>query len=566
MARLSMPGSKRRGRSLQRSPQSILRANLIWGVATVAILAIAVYVMFNLPLPWSKPRTFSFVTSNAGALRVSNAAQARIAGVNVGVIKGLEPADGMPGFTKVTVKLEKDTPVIHEDATVKIRPKLFIEGNFFFDINPGTPNSPKLSGSLPPQASTIAVAADDIFTTFDSSTRANLKTTLRGFGGTLGGGGDQAFNALLRSFPPALANLSVAARTLQGQNTGDLAKTVREAGDLLEVLDRNNAGLQGTITNGRRAFDAFAQSQDGLRGTFRGLDATTAAALPALAKINNAIPQARALVRDARPLIRNLPNTLDQANPAFHSLERLGRSGDVQGLVADLRPTLRTASRSTGPLAAALRDLRPITQCTTKQIIPTLNAKLQDGALTTNLPAWQEFASAFEGFASSAADGDANGKWLRVGLNFGRQVLSFGGGPNQTQTLLPVGADQGGSNPAPPGHAPPLRPDVPCESQPAPDFSSTAVAPRGTTRTLNDKQAGKLDGAVKTGLSALQSAGEASKTSPGAGTAQLEADLRALLGGDDEAEKKATAAKSSSVSDSAAKTADTLTTLGGAGR
>ena len=33
---------------------------------------------------------------------------------------------------------------IHKDATMKIRPRIFLEGNFFVDLKPGTPAAPTL--------------------------------------------------------------------------------------------------------------------------------------------------------------------------------------------------------------------------------------------------------------------------------------------------------------------------------------------------------------------------------------------------------------------------------------
>ena len=43
---------------------------------------------------------------------------------------------------------EKGLP-IHKDATLKIRPRIFLEGNFFVDLKPGSPSSPTLVGQRP---------------------------------------------------------------------------------------------------------------------------------------------------------------------------------------------------------------------------------------------------------------------------------------------------------------------------------------------------------------------------------------------------------------------------------
>ena len=40
--------------------------------------------------------------------------------------------------------LDDDGPPIHKDATAMIRSRIFLEGNFFVDLRPGTPSAPNL--------------------------------------------------------------------------------------------------------------------------------------------------------------------------------------------------------------------------------------------------------------------------------------------------------------------------------------------------------------------------------------------------------------------------------------
>ena len=65
----------------------------------------------------------------------------RIAGVDVGKVSKVEPlGDNSPGV-KVTMKLEDEALPIHEDAEVKARQRIFLEGNLFMDIRPGSPSA-----------------------------------------------------------------------------------------------------------------------------------------------------------------------------------------------------------------------------------------------------------------------------------------------------------------------------------------------------------------------------------------------------------------------------------------
>ncbi len=49
------------------------------------------------------------------------------------------------GAALVTMSLNKNGLPIHKDATLKIRPKLFLEGNFFVQLSPGSPSAPTAS-------------------------------------------------------------------------------------------------------------------------------------------------------------------------------------------------------------------------------------------------------------------------------------------------------------------------------------------------------------------------------------------------------------------------------------
>ena len=72
-------------------------------------------------------------------------AQAQLAGadrrVNVGKVTSIEPEGDM---AKVTFTVDDAGQPIHSDATVEVRPRLFLEGNFFLDLIPGSPSAPEL--------------------------------------------------------------------------------------------------------------------------------------------------------------------------------------------------------------------------------------------------------------------------------------------------------------------------------------------------------------------------------------------------------------------------------------
>ena len=76
---------------------------------------------------------------------------------------------------------------IHKDATLKIRPRIFLEGNFFVDLQPGTPSAPTLDDgdTLPMTQTASPVQLDEVLTSLQSDTRKALQTVLDEYGSAL---------------------------------------------------------------------------------------------------------------------------------------------------------------------------------------------------------------------------------------------------------------------------------------------------------------------------------------------------------------------------------------------
>ena len=67
----------------------------------------------------------------------------RIAGVDVGEVTSVDAHRGRPRRPAVvTMSINSNGLPIHADATAKIRPRIFLEGNFYVDLQPGTPSAP----------------------------------------------------------------------------------------------------------------------------------------------------------------------------------------------------------------------------------------------------------------------------------------------------------------------------------------------------------------------------------------------------------------------------------------
>ena len=107
------------------------------GLIAIGITAIAVYLAFGGSLPWESSFQLKAVVRSGNELH--SRTPVRIAGVDVGKVADVKRGPG--GTAIVTLNLDDQALPIHSDATLKVRPRIFLEGNFFVDLQPGTPSA-----------------------------------------------------------------------------------------------------------------------------------------------------------------------------------------------------------------------------------------------------------------------------------------------------------------------------------------------------------------------------------------------------------------------------------------
>ena len=110
------------------------------GLLGFAALAIALYFGFTKELPFRHHYTIQAVFPSANNIRVD--APVRIAGVNIGKVTKIAHVEGGGQAALVTMRIDKQGLPLHRDARMKIRPRIFLEGNFFVDVSPGSPSAP----------------------------------------------------------------------------------------------------------------------------------------------------------------------------------------------------------------------------------------------------------------------------------------------------------------------------------------------------------------------------------------------------------------------------------------
>jgi phospholipid/cholesterol/gamma-HCH transport system substrate-binding protein len=478
----------------------------------IAIVAIGIFVYLGFTKfanPFAGQYTVHAIFSNANGLKPGS--PVRIAGVNVGQVTGVGAVPGCKtggslqtsgGTTEqqctaadVTMTISSDGQPIHKDATFAIRPRIFLEGNFFVDVSPGTPEAPTAPSSwtFPIQQGTEPVQFDQVVTSLQAPTRANLQTLLQQFGTALKKGGP-SYNASIKYWLPAYEYSAVVSHDALGLQPHDLSNWIAEQGEVSGAIDTHPQTLQNLITNFNTTAHSFAIENTALSQAVAELPQTLAAAIPAFHALNAAfcsgaqvpncapgpLPQlAKALI----PGVQSTGPMIDASLPFITQLRYLVSPPELRGLTADLAatvPALTNLTRESIPLMAT--GVRPAASCAENVVIPWSRLTINDPHFNASNgfpphPVYVEAVDFLPGLAGESRDFDANGPYIRILGTGGTLTYSMTPASGLIgQSLAPLQGEQ--PQPPPGEHAPPLEPSVPCETQqPITDLSAPTGGP-----------------------------------------------------------------------------------------
>jgi ABC-type transporter Mla subunit MlaD len=470
------------------------------GLIILVVLAVASYAAFTKSVPWGGGTEVTAYFNSAQNLRPNS--PVRIAGVEVGKVTKVEPIDpdsqegeeeaatgSVPTGAVVTMELDDDGLPLKEDAQFTLKPRLFLEGNLFVDLQPGSPSSPTIDPddhSFPPSQTANTVQLDQILTgSLQADSRKQLQVFLDQFGTALvDSGGAQSLRTLNKVSPGAFRYTSEVNQALLGENPHDLSELIVNLDRVVRSLNADGPALADLITNLRVTTGSFADQSVPLEAAIQELPNTIEAGNTAFASLNSAFPATRAFAREILPGVETAPATLDAATPLLRQLKLLSRPQELRGLVSDLRPTVPKLAKLTRETIPFLKQARALSSCFNNVVIPWANDRVTGGAEYDSQHGpkgriFEETGYGLAGIAGESRSGDANGQYIRV---------AAGGGTNTVVTSdeTPGGTPLAGLTPFPlDGAMPPLsasaktpyKPTAPCENQDPPNLASVQGAP-----------------------------------------------------------------------------------------
>jgi phospholipid/cholesterol/gamma-HCH transport system substrate-binding protein len=425
------------------------------GLLALVVIGVLAYFGFTKANPFSNPFELKAVVSDARNLQPRSAV--RIAGVDVGKVVKVEPITEGEGAAEVHMQIRDKGLPIHRDAELKVRSRIFLEGNFFVDIRPGSPSSPELdSGStIPIQQTAAPVQFGQLLSVLQHDTREDLKSFLREYSKGLSGKGARGFNQSIRHWEGAYRDSALANDAMLGQDPArDVQRMLRGQARLSRALSRDEETLKDLVTDFNTTAAAFAAEDVALEQSVPALRDVVVRGQPALASLDAALPTLRAFARDALPGVRSSAPTLDLAIPFIRQARKLMSRAELRGAARQLRiymPALVSLNVRSVRVASQGRQL---SACTNNVLVPFVRDSIPaDDHENTDQQVRYQLQRALPGLSGESRLSDGNNQAFHA-----QNVPP----PSKVEPAPPHDVDQ----------PPPRRPDMPCEIQDKPNLAA----------------------------------------------------------------------------------------------
>jgi phospholipid/cholesterol/gamma-HCH transport system substrate-binding protein len=450
------------------------------GIIGIVVVAVACYFMFGGSVPFSgTPFQLKAVFTTQTELHIPS--PVRIAGIDVGEVTSVKRIQGSSAGL-VTMSINPNGLPVHSDATAKIRPRIFLEGNFYVDLRPGSPSEPELhSGSTLPAANTSGpVQLDRVLSALNMDTRTNLETLLRGIGSSLDGQptpaddasqdpivrgltGGQALNLSLKYSADAFRASAMVNEALLGTAPHDLSGVVNGNAQVFRALAASGDQLSSFVTTFNGTMAALAARQQQLSQTIMVLPPFLQRTETSDTALDKSFGPTKEFARAFTPGITQLGPAINAGIPWIAQASKLVSPQELGGLVRYLTPAIQNTGATIPTTESLLEQTDLLNRCFDHNIVPTGNETIADPPIGTGQPVYRELFQSAVGLAGAAQNFDGNGRYIRANAGGGAYQVATpltegGGGPAYGNAIVPTL----GTRPAFADKPPTVRRDVAC--------------------------------------------------------------------------------------------------------
>lgn len=463
------------------------------GLLLLLVCTIGPYLAFTKHIPGTG-YGYELDAVFANSVSISKGSPVRVAGVNVGKVIESE-RDG--NQTRVRFNVGDEALPINNDANVKIRPRMFFEGNWFLDLDQGSPSARELDSgdTIPVTQTATAVQFDEILTSLQEPSRDALGDVLIEYGTALnrrptrpsenrsfdpivqGKTGAEALNLAFKYGGPAGKSSAQVLESFQGTEPNDLSRLISASAETFDALSVREEALRELITNWNVFTGALASESSNLSRTFAELAPTLEASETSLANLNETLPPLRTFARELEPSLRELPATIDAAYPWLEQADQLLGEDEAGRSIALIKRSLPGLTKAADRGLDTLSEIGLLSRCASEVLVPTGDQVIDD-QFSIGEPNYREFFYSTVNLVGESSGFDGNGTFINVAPAVGDVLMSAidptgtdtGLRPDRilyTHATLPVEGTQPQL-----GGLPPLKPRVACHSNDIPDLNA----------------------------------------------------------------------------------------------
>lgn len=468
---------------------------LLVGSITVVLALAGFYLAFAKSIPFVNP-AYEVKATFSNAVNIATKSPVRIAGINVGKVTDVE---GRGRNAVVTFTVDGEGRPIRENASAQIRPRLFLEGNWFIDLDPGTPEADELEnrGNIPVTQTSTSVQIGDVVRTLQTPERANIQRLLQALGEGLntkptaaddltfepfvqGLGGGEALNLAYRNGEQAARGTAIVNEATLGNRRNDLPNLLRGLARVTGAINDRGDDIEGFVQNFAIFTGALAAESENLQLTIQRLGPTLVTARQAFTSLNDALPALRGYAVALRPALNELAPTIRAARPFTRQLQLLLTDRELGGLARTIKRSTPASAKSLAETMKLLPEFRNLGLCIADNLIPTGDQVITADGLGSGQTASREALSAAVGAAGSSNLFDGNGPFTSFQAGGGpvktKMDNAAGGGPTTKTAYGRTWVNTVGTSPLDSG-IPPIVSNRACHTQGVPDLNGPQAGP-----------------------------------------------------------------------------------------
>lgn len=457
------------------------------GVIGIIVISVLVYFAFSKNIPFTNGYEVNAYFTNAA--NIQPRAQVRIAGVKVGIVKKVERGNG--ATTKVVMSLDEKALPVRQDAAARIRFRIFLEGNPFIDLSPGTPGSPEIEsgGNIPVAQTAGPVQLDQVLGAVNSDARKGLENVFTEIGTALNTTGTpeenktqdsevkkltgaEALNRAFRYGPEGFKGGARVFDALIGYNDDDQLKILRGFRDFNTAINDRETQIVPLIADFATTLGAFADDEVALAEATKQFSRLAYESEPTLRELNQLLPQLTRWSNTIAPQLDEIPETVRAAKPWIQQVNLLFGESELGTTAPLAQSTVENFAKSQASAQNLLPQLDNISRCWNKVWFPTLNTVVPDGVNTSGKENYKEFWYSLVGWNSASQNFTGSGSYLRLASGSAARVTSPQNATNPViygNSALP----QTGTTPKLPSTNPGVQKSVACYKNSKPNLAPT---------------------------------------------------------------------------------------------